>query len=92
MTTVFETNVDKVIGVLRDSGLDAMAFRVGNLLKAVTHNEMGVKRAALAEIAGLCSPKALGDTNVIGIEDAEWMNLLSNVRELATEEAEQSQS
>jgi hypothetical protein len=83
MNATLEVRVEQVIGILRNSGLDASATRVGKLLKEAARIDIEVRRAALIEIAGLFSPKSLGDANVVGIGDSEWLNLLSNVRELA---------
>jgi hypothetical protein len=74
--------VERVCDVLTASGFAEDARQMKDLLTEAGQGG-AAGQAALARIRGRASIKDLGDLNVSGIPDNEWLELLSTVRSLS---------
>lgn len=80
--SALETAIDRVCDVLVSSGFTHDAQQMRYLFTKASGGGASAQDA-LTEIHGRASIKDLGDLNVAGISDQQWLELLSTVRSLS---------
>ena len=76
---MFDSNVNRIISILRDNSFDSEADHLEELSKQLSSGDESLRKKASLEIQGVCQVQSYGNLNIKTMNGWKWNTLLEKV-------------